>query len=212
MDNKNKSIILIIIFSITMLHAQLKKNEKIVLSPVFKSFLLPGWGQHAMERPKRGNIFISSELLMISLSTFSFIKSKNVKDTYIAIAAEYAGTNNISKGHQYWVDIGNYNSIADYNDEHLRWREYDALYPNDEIWRWQWKSDKKRDEFEDLRIESDNYDLVGKFLVGGIILNHIISAIDALYLKNISVDDKIKVISNYNAYSNYLEYSLQLTF
>lgn len=212
MDKTYKLIILLVLAWFSLTCAQEPAKENIGLSPVFKSLILPGWGQYAMERPKRGNFFISSEILTISLSAFSFIKSNNVEDNYIALAAEHAGTNESGKGHQYWVDIGNYNSIEDFNDEHLRWREYDALYPNDMIWRWQWNSEEKREEFEDLRIESDNYELIGKFLIGGVIINHIISAIDAFYLKNISIDENVEIISYYDARNHQLRYSLQINF
>ena len=212
MVKKLKIIVIVIILTTNAHHAQNIKKDKMVLSPVFKSIILPGWGQYSLDHPKRGNFFISGEILGISLSAFSFIKSNNVKDIYIAMAAEHAGTNESGKGHQYWVDIGNYNSSKDYNDEHLRWREYDALYPDDEMWRWQWDSEKNRERFENLRIESDNYELIGKFLIGGIIINHIISAIDAFYLKNISISDTVEVLSFYNPQRKNLSYSLQISF
>ncbi len=212
MVKKFKIIVIVIIFSINAHYAQNIEKDKVKFSPVFKSIILPGWGQYALDHPKRGNFFISGEVLGVSLSAFSFIKSNNVKDTYIAMAAEHAGTKDSGKGHQYWVDIGNYNSSEDYNDEHLRWREYDALYPDDEMWRWQWDSEKNRERFEDLRIESDNYELIGKFIIGGIIINHIISAIDAFYLKNISINDTVEVLSFYNPQRKDLSYSLQISF
>ena len=43
-----------------------------------------------------------------------------------------------------------------------------------------------------MRIRSDNLAMTGKFIIGGIVMNHIISAIDALYLTRL---EKIKSIS-----------------
>ena len=40
--------------------------------------------------------------------------------------------------------------------------------------------------------------LVGKFFIGGIVLNHIISAIDVYYLKNISLNEKVEFSSYIN--------------
>ena len=37
-----------------------------------------------------------------------------------------------------------------------------------------------------MRIKSDKYFLVGKFLVGGVIMNHIISSINTLYILRIN--------------------------
>jgi hypothetical protein len=53
-----------------------------------------------------------------------------------------------------------------------------------------------------MRINSDKLFFTGRFLIGGIILNHIISGIDALYLsriideKSYSISPKVEYINN----------------
>jgi len=204
-----RKILIIFIFSFYSINSQDLDKDKFKISPPVKSIILPGWGQYALEKYSRGNIFFTTETFGIALTLFSFIKSKNVENTFIAIAAEHAAVNESGKNHQYWVDIGNYDSSEEFNDEHLRWREYDSLYPNDELWKWAWDDEEYRKKFEALRIKSDKFDLVGKFIIGGIVINHIISAIDALYLQNVSLTDKVKVVSYYNLNSKTMQYSLQ---
>jgi len=210
MDKSYKIIFLIVLSTINISLAQdgLKIISKI--PPTIKSAILPGWGEYDLNKSSRGNFFLTTEIIGVALTTFSYVKSRNIATTYQAIAAEHANVIGDGKNHQFWVDIGNYDSQIDYNDEHLRWREFDNLYPNEANWNWDWDTEEKRKEFEDLRIESDRMKLAGKFFIGGIILNHIISVIDVYYLKNISLKEKVEFSSYINPDNYTLVYSIQL--
>ena len=96
------------------------------------------------------------------------------------------------KEHDYWVDLGNYSDMASYNDEHLRFRDMESLYAENEGWDWNWDSKENKNSFEIMRIRSDVLAMTGKFIIGGIVVNHILSAIDALYLTKL---EKIESIS-----------------
>ena len=159
-----------------------QRKVKKELSPVLKSAILPGWGQKAMGFSKRARTFKYVEtgliLTIVGTSTFSNIVEKN----YIAFASQHANISSAGKSHEYWVDIGNYDSIEDYNAEHLRNREMDALYPQDKKWSWEWDTTENRRSFEKKRIQSDQLKLTATFGMGALVLNHVISTIDALYL------------------------------
>ena len=210
MDKSYKIIFLVILSTINYSFAQggLKITSKI--PPTIKSVILPGWGEYELNKNSRGNFFVTAEIIGVALTTFSYIKSNNIAINYKALAADHANVIVDGKNHEFWVDIGNYDSQIDYNDEHLRWREFDNLYPNEADWNWDWDTEEKRNEFEDLRIESDKMKLVGKFFIGGIVLNHIISAIDVYYLKNISLKEKVELSSYINPDNYTLVYSIQL--
>ena len=162
------------------------------LSPIVKSFLLPGWGEYALEKPNRGRIFILSETALWTSFAGALIVSNNYTDLFQAFAADYAGVETSGKDRQFWVDIGNYESLNGHNEEHLRFRDYDAIYPMNSEWHWEWTSEEKRLQYRDYRVASDTWALGAKFIAGSIVMNHIISAIDALYLQRIS---QIKAIS-----------------
>ncbi len=212
MDKSHKIILLIVLSTFNLLFAQDKFSTTSKISPTIKSAIIPGWGEYELGKCSRGNIFFTTEIIGIALTTFSFIRSNNISITYKAIAASNANVIIDGKNHQFWVDIGNYNSHDDFNDEHLRWREFDNLYPNDANWNWDWDTEEKRNEFEDLRIESDKMKLVGKFFIGGIVLNHIVSAIDVYYLKNIALKDKVEFSSYFNPENSSLVCSIQFNF
>ena len=162
------------------------------LSPIVKSFLLPGWGEYALEKPNRGRIFILSETALWTSFAGALIVSNNYTDLFQAFAADYAGVETSGKDRQFWVDIGNYESLNGHNEEHLRFRDYDAIYPMNSEWHWEWTSEEKRLQYRDYRVASDTWALGAKFIAGSIVMNHIISAIDALYLQRIS---QIKAVS-----------------
>jgi hypothetical protein len=210
MDKSYKIIFLIVLSTINISLAQtgLKITSKI--PPTIKSAILPGWGEYYLNKNSRGNFFLTTEMIGIALTTFSFVKSGNIATSYRAVAAEHANVIVDGKNHQFWVDIGNYDSQFDYNEEHLRWREFDNLYPRETHWNWDWDTEEKRNEFEDLRVESDRLKLVGRFFIGGIVLNHIISVIDVYYLKNISLKEKVEFLSYITTDNHTLVYSIQL--
>ena len=78
---------------------------------------------------------------------------------------------------------------------------------------WDWnKNDAKRKKFENMRIDSDKYFLAGKFLIGGIIMNHIISGINTLYINRLGLDNKITLKpSMYNLDGN-CKYMISIEF
>ncbi len=182
------------------------------MDPVIKSALVPGWGQKSLNRSKRGRAFfyIESGLFITIIGTTTF--SNIIKKNYIAFATEHAALSSAGKDHKYWVDIGNFDSIIDYNDEHLRNREVDDLYPEDKKWSWDWDTDANRNAFEKKRILSDQMKWAATFSAGAIVLNHMVSAIDAAYLKRVTKNKKLSVQPWYQPESGTMGYALTIHF
>ena len=167
--------------------------QKPLISPVVKSLILPGWGEYSLGNQIRGRIFVLSETMLLLAILGSYSVSKRQDTEFKAYAAEHAGISPVGKDRQFWVDIGNYDTIEDYNAEHLRNREMDALYPEDLKWSWVWDSSENRKAFEKKRIQSDQLKLAASFGVGALVLNHVVSAIDALYLTRVKEDQSLMV-------------------
>ena len=187
-------------------------HPKPLISPVVKSLVFPGWGEYSLDNQTRGRVFVLTEtvLLLAILGSYSVAQRKETE--YKAYAAEHAGIDPLGKNRQFWVDIGNYSSLFTYNEEHLRWRDFNALYENNDTWAWAWDSNNNRERFENTRIASDIWRLRGSFLIGGVVLNHIVSAIDALYLSKISNIQETVISPNYNPLSDKMELSLTVYF
>ncbi len=187
-------------------------QQKPFFSPVVKSLVLPGWGEYSLDNQIRGRIFVLSETVLLLAILGSYSVAQRQETEYKAYAAEHAGIDPIGKDRQFWVDIGNYSSLFTFNEEHLRWRDFNALYEDNDTWAWAWDSSNNRERFENTRIASDSWRLRGSFLIGGVVLNHIVSAIDALYLSKISNIQETVVSPNYNPHSDKMEISLTVYF
>jgi len=187
-------------------------NQKPLISPVVKSLVLPGWGEYSLGNQIRGRIFVLSETTLFLATLGSHFISKRQETEFRAYAAEHAGISPVGKDRQFWVDIGNYSSLLAFNEEHLRWRDFNALYEDNDTWTWSWDSNDNRERFENMRIASDSWMLRSSFFIGGVVLNHIVSAIDALYLSKISNIKETVVSANYDPYLDKTGLSLNFYF
>ena len=158
------------------------------------SLLLPGAGEYYLGHKTLAKTFFITELVLWT-GYFSFRAYSDWKrdDMYI-FAATHADANIEDKQPQYFVDLGNYNDIYQYNDSKQRRGEFFKVYSEEEYY-WYWDSAENRNKFEQMRIYSDRAHNRSIFTVGGIIANHIISAIDAVwqsYIYNKRLSKKAK--------------------
>jgi hypothetical protein len=103
-------------------------------------------------------------------------------EDYRAYAAAQAGVEPRGKSHRYFVDIGNYIDIEAYNAAMLRERNLPKVYLDTETYFWAWPSDVERIRYAHLRVGADNAYQRSLMAVGAIIANHLVSAIDAMWL------------------------------
>lgn len=155
-----------------------KKDLKRRRSRAFlRSVLVPGWGQIAENKRSLGYTFMTAEALLITGIIGLRTHASWLEEDYKTLADQHAGIDG-SFDHQYYVDIGNWMTSIEYNEQRLRDRYYDAVY-TDSKFDWSWDSDSNRRKFREMRIASDNSRQMSILLVGGIVLNHFISAIEA---------------------------------
>jgi len=180
------------------------------LHPVAKSFLMPGSGERDLGYHKSSKFFMHSEIVLFAACYSAFKTSDLIEHKYISYAAQHAGAT-IPIDDRYWTDIGNYNTNNDFDSEHLRMRDSKEGQWSDHPW--DWRSDHtKRKKFENMRIKSDKYFLVGKFLIGGVIMNHIISSINALYILRINEDNTLSLKPSIQKSNGIYRYGLSLEF
>lgn len=165
------------------------------------SALIPGWSQYQQGRRSAAAVFIGAEIVFWG-GLFGVKAYGNwLEDDYKAFALEYANINPWGKDHDYYVNLGNYNSVDDFNQVRQRRREYDALYQGDEYY-WSWESEAHRLEFRDLRISADSYQRNAIFFAGAIVLNHLVSAVEAV--KNKPKKNEVQFGVEINARGNTL--------
>ena len=143
------------------------------------SILLPGMGELYSGDFGSGKYFLIAEgLLWITYAAFE-LTGNALRDDSRVYATTHAGVITAGKNDQFFVDVGNFPSLADYNDKKLRDRDLTLLYDASLGYAWQWDSDAARLTFRDQRVRSENMYNNQKFVVAGIIINHVASAINA---------------------------------
>ncbi len=142
-----------------------------------QSLLIPGLGQYLAGQETKAYIFFSTEAVLILGVLGSRLYAGWLEEDYQQFAKQHAGVSS-PHNHQYYVDIGNWMNQMDYNEQRLRDRDFDRLYTSSED-TWQWDSDANRAKFKSIRLQSDRLYNQALMFVGGLLLNHLFSAIDA---------------------------------
>jgi hypothetical protein len=95
-------------------------------------------------------------------------------------AVQHAGVNPDGKDKDYWINIGYYNTIYDYNEEKRRDRDIDAIYEENASNVWYWDSKDNRYYYAVKRAETREMEGRAIYYMGAIVLNHLVSAINAI--------------------------------
>jgi hypothetical protein len=147
-----------------------------------KSLLLPGWGELSAGSTKRGASFLLAEGILwgsfAALQVYSSWKQKDLEN----FAVERAQVNSIGKSKSFYSDVSNFSNIYEYNEEKRRFRQYDEVYPVDEDHFWQWKKERDQEKFDEMRSSTEVAKRNATLVIGGILVNHIISSVDAIWV------------------------------
>ncbi|MFO7891411.1 MAG: hypothetical protein R6V04_13855 [bacterium] len=144
------------------------------------SFLLPGLGEWYAGSNKMAKIFLGTEVALWT-TYFAFRMYGNWrKDDYKNFAVAHAHINPAGKDHDYFVNIEHYDDISAYNQTKLQKREEEKLYPENKVYSWKWNSKEHRLQYEQIRMSSDRAFSNSVLVVGIVVLNHLVSGIDAM--------------------------------
>ena len=171
-------------------------NQPSIQANFLKSALVPGWGELSVGN-KSGYAFLAMEVLLWS-GRFYFLEEVKLREeeSYI-YALNYAGI--LPGGHDanYMHLLTRYNSsgfeTGGYNEMVLRRAQ--ILYPDDrdaqnqylldnaildEDLFWSWESREHRRQYSIMRKNADHNRDYAKAMIGAIVANHIISAINSV--------------------------------
>jgi hypothetical protein len=154
------------------------EKKSVFLAAVF-SLIIPGAGEYYAEGFSRGKYFTIAETgLWLTYAGFQIYGTHERNDAreYAILKAGFLGS---GKDDDYFVTIGNFDNIYQYNEKKLQDRRIDLLYDPAGGYYWQWNSTANRQRYRDLRISSDNILYNSRFVIAAVIANHIVSAISA---------------------------------
>lgn len=153
-------------------------EKKNVSTAVLYSLLLPGMGELYVGDYGTGKYFTIIEgALWLTMGAYDWYAT-GLRDDARRFAMQHAHISLAGKDDQYFVDIGEFRNVYDYNEQILRNRSPELLY-NPATAYWNWDNDANRFQFTDLRIASDERFNDMRFVAAAIALNHIVSAINA---------------------------------
>jgi len=193
-----------------------KPERKSASTAFFSSLILPGTGEAYVGAKTQSKIFLGIELVAWGLVVANMINVNMRQSDYKNYAVQHAFMERVGKDDQFWIDIGKYDTIFEYNEQRIRERDIDALYPENRFWSWNWDNTENRFFYDSKRIETRETEQKRLYFFAFIALNHIVSAINALRLAN-SYNRKLDELSlkfdiDYNPMYNQFSISLQKSF
>jgi len=169
------------------------QGEKSAALAALYSLLLPGMGELYTDGFGSGKYFMIAEgALWLTFAVFETYGNA-LRDDSRVYAISRAGIDPVGKDDQYYVDVGNFLDIDEYNEKQLRDREPENLYDPAAGYAWQWDSDASRAAYREQRIDSETMFNNKKFVVAAVLINHVASAINAAR-SAISFNDALKSV------------------
>lgn len=164
-----------------------KKNPALA---ILYSMLLPGMGELYANSYESGKYFTIADGALWSVFTGFSIYGKQQENNYKSFAQSKAGVNLDGKDADYFASIGAYQSLEVYNTAMELDRRFEKTY-NTSTHYWKWSSDDQRKEYRSIWTSSESAFTNVRFVVGALILNRVISSINAVrlvsaYNKNLS--------------------------
>ena len=165
-------------FPVDLADPDAKEKKSVFLAVVF-SLIIPGAGEYYADGYSRGKYFTIAETGLWLTYTGFQVYGTHVRNDARDYAAYHAGVHSEGKDDDYYVNIGNFDNVYQYNDKKLQDRRLDLIYDPVTEYSWHWNSTTERQRYRDLRISSDNILYNSRFIIAAIIANHIVSAISA---------------------------------
>lgn len=146
---------------------------------VIYSLLLPGMGELYAGDYGSGKYFTGADgVLWLGLGAVD-LHARSMRDDARTFAALHAGFDPEGKDDTYFVNVGNFDDIYQYNEQVLRDRDAYKLYDPASPAYWKWDSGVNRSVYRDQRVASDGMFNNTRFVVAALVANRVLSAINA---------------------------------
>jgi len=160
---------------------------------IIYSLLLPGMGELYADGYSSGKYFTIAEGALWGTYIGMSIYANNQEDNYKAYATVNALANTDGKDDNYFATISEFEDIESYNNQKALERNFNEML-DPETFFWKWNSTNERKTYRSMWTSSEQTFNDLRFVVGAMILNRVISAINAARLVssyNNRVDDEL---------------------
>ena len=148
---------------------------------ILYSLLLPGMGELYADGYESGKYFTIAEGVLWGTYIGMSVHASNQEDNYKAYATSNASINTSGKDDDYFATIGQYQNINNYNNQKAFERNFDQMYDT-ETFFWKWQSTEDRRTYRSMWSSSEQTYNDLRFVVGAMLLNRVVSAINAVRL------------------------------
>ena len=196
-----QAFILAGIFSVIFVAPLSAQNNPDPRGSFLRSLAIPGWGHYYNDSDNwtRGKIHLGADVVMIGAYFGLNARASNLEGQFETFAQLNAGVSLSGKSRRFLLALGQYNSLAEYNDFQLRSRNWDQLLPDTRENRWQWEYDDAREEYSDLRETSDRARNQLPAIAGLMVVNRVLSAISAYRrARNMSSGPELALLPAYD--------------
>ena len=164
------------------INSYLSNEKKSVGLGIVYSLLLPGMGELYADAYNVGKYFTIADGLLWGTFIGMNAYSNWQEDNYKSYAASTAGViNDGNKDEDYYANIGDYTSVYTYNEQKALERNFNEMYDEQDYF-WKWNTTDERRTYRDMWNSSETASNGIRFVVGGLILNRLVSAINAARL------------------------------
>ena len=168
------------------------EKKKLGLAIIY-SLLLPGMGELYAGSYSSGKYFTIAEGALWGTFIGMNAYGNWQKERYKSLAASKGEVQLEGKDDDYLTIISEYSNIDEYNNEKALERNFDEMYdPSKYHWNWQTTEDRKK--YRSMWISSEQTFNDVRFVAGALIVNRIVSVINAVRLVaayNKSIDEEL---------------------
>lgn len=160
--------------------ADVKQKKNTGLAIVY-SLLLPGMGELYADSYDSGIYFTIADGVLWGTFIGMNVYANWQKDRYISYAQTNGGITTQGKDEDYYATIGEYLNIDQFNDEKAFERNFNEMYDTEKYF-WKWNTSEERKNYRSMWVSSEQTFNNVRFVVGALLLNRVISAINAVRL------------------------------
>jgi hypothetical protein len=162
---------------------ELSNQKKSAVLAILYSVVLPGMGELYSGRYDSGKYFTIADGVLWGVLTGLDIYGVWQQNNYKSYAESKAGVSLDGKDSDYFANVGNYNNINDYNASMDLNGNFNKVYDVAKYY-WKWADDGQRRDYRGMWSSSENSFNNIRFVAGALILNRVISAINAVRFVN----------------------------
>lgn len=182
-DVQKALVLALILFFPVIGFAQTQEDEKnpTARGAFWRSMAVPGWGHHYTDSNNwtRGQYHLAGEVVLV-LSYFGLdARANQLENDYTTLALSKAGADLSGKNRNYRIAIGSFDNLEAYNQQQLRTRNWDILFPETPEYQWDWDSRDSRLQYQDARERVDRNRSQLPTLIALMVTNRLVSGLSA---------------------------------